>query len=163
MKFLFLALFFSFLSLSIETQGAVGTSTASATVIAPIAIATTTNMNFGRFAAGTGGTVIISTAGVRSKTGGVTLITTGSTVSQAVFNVTGQASATYSILLPTTVNLTSGANTMALGSFVSNPATTGTLSTTGAQVLNVGATLTVAANKPAGAYTGSFTVTVDYN
>jgi hypothetical protein len=51
---------------------------------------------------------------------------------------------------------------MTVGSFVSNPASTGTLSSGGTGTILVGATLTVSASQTAGAYTGTFTVTVNY-
>jgi len=67
--------------------------------------------------------------------------------------------------LPTTVNITSGSNTMTVNTFTSSPATTGTLSSGGTQDLKVGATLNVSAAQAAGTYTNSTAVpvTVNYN
>jgi hypothetical protein len=129
---------------------------------ARVRIANTAGLAFGSFAAGTGGTVVVSPAGVRSKTGGVLLVT--STVHAASFNVrraTGSCTQTYTITLPAngTVTLTSGPNSMAVNNFVSNPSGSGQLVGC-SQVLTVGATLTVAAGKPAGNYSGTFRVTV---
>ena len=128
---------------------------------ARVRIANTAGLAFGSFAAGAGGTVIVSPAGVRTKTGGVLLVT--STVHAASFNVTratGSCTQTYTITLPAngTVTLTSGANSMAVNNFVSNPSGSGRLVAC-SQVLTVGATLTVAAGKPAGNYSGTFNVT----
>jgi hypothetical protein len=51
---------------------------------------------------------------------------------------------------------------MTVATFTSTPATTGTL-TAGAQTLTVGGTLSVGASQATGAYTGTYTVTVQYN
>jgi hypothetical protein len=53
---------------------------------------------------------------------------------------------------------------MTVGTFVSDPLTTGTL-TGGAQTVNVGATLNVEGGQAAGVYTNTtdLTVTVNYN
>jgi hypothetical protein len=66
--------------------------------------------------------------------------------------------------LPSSITLTSGTDNLTVDNFVSTPATTGTL-TSGAATVNVGATLNVPANAPAGTYTNStdLTVTVNYN
>lgn len=133
----------------------------------PIAISSTQALAYGSFAAGSGGTVTISAAGVRSAGGGVILVPSGSG-SAALFSVTGDPSVTYSITLPANgvVSLTSGANTLAVDNFTSNPSTTtastGLLSAGGSQTLAVGATLTVGSNQPSGSYSGSFSVTVNY-
>jgi hypothetical protein len=141
------------------------TATASATIVGPIAIANTTNMNFGNVAVGaSGGTVVMTPAGVRSVTGGVTLPATAGTVSAAAFNVTGVDTYTFAITLPVAaVTITSGANTMTVTNFTSTPSGTGTIS--GTTSLTVGATLNVSANQPSGNYVSGtpFTVTVNYN
>ena len=142
-----------------------GTATGSATIITPIAIANAGNMNFGNVAvSATAGTVVLSPASVRSLTGGVTLPAVTGTVSAAAFTVTGLGSSTYSIQLPTTYTITSGANNMTISSFTSNPSGTGTLSG-GTQTINVGATLSVGASQAAGSYTNAtgFPVIVNYN
>lgn len=133
----------------------------------PIAISATQALAYGSFAAGSGGTVTLSAAGVRSAGGGVILVPSGSW-SAALFSVTGDPSVTYSITLPANgvVSLTSGANTMAVDNFTSNPSattpSTGLLSAGGSQTLSVGATLSVGSNQASGSYSGSFSVTVNY-
>ena len=138
---------------------------ASVSWAALIAISNSTQaLTFGSFVAGTGGTVIMSAAGARSPGGGVILVPSGSG-SAASFNVTGDPNATYAITLPANdvVSLTSGANTMAVNNFTSNPASGGQLSIGGSQTLTVGATLSVGSNQASGSYSGSFSVTVNYN
>jgi spore coat protein U-like protein len=142
----------------------------SAEVAEPIAIAlvTGTSLDFGAFLphATIADTVKISTAGVRSKAGtAVTLVS--SPVGRAQFNVTGAQDASYSISV-TDNDLTSGANTMALTpvwdttSGASTNPTTGTLDGTGKQSIYVGGDLAVGAAQVAGVYSGTVTVTVDY-
>lgn len=143
------------------------TATSSATIVTPISIAKTTDMNFGNVAvnATTAGTVVMTPASVRSATGGVTLPATAGTVAAASFTVTGQGAYTYDITLPSSaLTLSSGANSMTVTAFSSNPATTGAL-IAGTQTLNVGATLNVAAAQASGLYVSAtpFTVTVNYN
>jgi hypothetical protein len=143
-------------------------ASATATILTAISITKLVDMNFGNVSvqAQTGGTIILSTAGVRSATGGVTLPATGGTVTAASFTVTGATMYTYSITLPTTpFTISSGTtNNMTVSAFLSTPSVSGTL-TGGTQNLNVGATLNVAAAQPAGLYTSTagFTVTVNYN
>ncbi|MFT6096263.1 MAG: hypothetical protein ACJAXY_000458 [Nonlabens sp.] len=144
------------------------TASSSATIVAPIGIAQSADMNFGNVATnGAGGTVVIATDGTTTPSGGVTLPAQTGTVTAAAFDVSGEGAYTYTITLPGTFNLSDGAgtpNTMSVGTFVSDPATTGTL-VSGAQTVNVGATLTVAGGQEPGVYTNTtdLTVTVNYN
>jgi hypothetical protein len=141
------------------------TANASATIIGPIAIANTADMNFGNVAVGSsGGTVVLSPAGGRSVTGGVTLPATAGTVGAAAFNVTGVDTYTFAITLPASVVISSGGNNMTVDNFTSTPSGTGTIGATGT-ALTVGATLNVNASQPSGNYTSAtpFTVTVNYN
>ena len=148
-------------------QTSSATATASATIITPISIAKTADMNFGNIAVstGSGGTVVLAPAGTRTTTGGVSLPATAGSPAAAAFTVTGQGNYTYAITLTTSATLSDGAShTMTIGTFTSNPSSTGTLSS-GTQNITVGATLTLSAAQTAGAYTTStpFTVTVNYN
>jgi hypothetical protein len=143
------------------------TASTSATIITPIAITKTVDMNFGNVAVSPtiAGTVVLVPAGTRSKTGGVTLPVTAGTVTAAKFNVTGQTGATYSITLPPAdITLSNGTQTMTVGTFTSTPVATGTL-TGGTEEISVGATLNVAAGQASGLYTNAsdLFVTVNYN
>jgi hypothetical protein len=143
------------------------TATTSATVITPIAIVDAQNLSFGEFAAGTGGTVVLTTAGAASPTGDIVL--TGGTSTAAQFTVTGQADTTFSIgVTDNDLTHTDEVTTMALvtthdldGATGDNPAT-GTL-TLGTQTIYAGGTLTVASAQSAGVYSGIVTATVNYN
>lgn len=143
---------------------AFGTWAGHQTPVTAISISSTQDLAFGKFAAGSGGSVIVSAAGSRSATGGVVLVSSGAGA-PARFSVTGDANLTYAITLPAndTVVLTNGAQTMAVNNFSSSPSGTGQLSPTGSQTLAVGATLGVGANQATSSYSGSFDVFVDYN
>lgn len=123
-------------------------------------------LRFGSFAAGSGGTVTVGTAAdTASTTGGV--VHFGGTVSRARFNLTCPGSsmdsgANYIVTTDSSVTLSSGANTMTLNNFTRSPAS-GSISKGGSATLYVGGRLNANANQPAGNYSGSFNVTVDYN
>jgi len=148
------------MALAATGNTATATGTANATVVAPLQITHTAGaaLSFGPFTAGTGGTVAVSQASVASVTGDVGLLT-GGTVAADSFAVSGAGSRAFNIATSTGNTVTSGAASMALT--LSAPANA-TLSAGGAYTLRVGGTLTVAANQAAGAYTGSYTVTVTY-
>ena len=135
---------------------------ASATIASPISIAETTALSFGSVTAGTtAGTVVVAPAGGATYGGGVTNFGGGAV--PAAFSVTGAINTAFSVTVDTTATLSSGVNSMTVSSFATNLlAGAGTLSATGTSVVNVGATLNVAANQPAGAYTGTYNVTVNY-
>jgi hypothetical protein len=143
------------------------TATAAATIITPISINKTSNMAFGNISINnTIGTVTLpaTTSPNRTFTGGVTLPNVPGTVTAAKFDVTGANSTTYAISLPSTaVQLSSGSDHMNIDTFLTDIGLTGTLSTTGMQSFFVGSTIHVGASQPAGQYTGSFSVTINYN
>ena len=144
---------------------ATATANASATIVTPISIAKNTDMNFGNIATdGSVGTVVLSPASGRTFTGGVTLPAVTGTVTAASFTVSGSGSYTYAITLPSTLTITSGADSMIVDDFTSTPATTGTLSS-GSEIITVGATLNLVASQAEGTYTSAtpFAVTVNYN
>lgn len=123
-------------------------------------------LDFGRFVAAGGGTVTLSPSGLRSRTGAVVLLASPG-VGQAVFNVgrTGNGrKTTIAITLPSNGNivLTSGTNSMAVSNFVSTPTSPMPAPLLGAASLSVGATLNVAPNQTPGTYSGTFSVTVNY-
>ena len=148
---------------------ATATASATATIVTPIDISKTADMNFGNVAvhATQAGEVVLAPGGTRTASNGVTLPATAGTVTAASFTVSGQANYTYAIMLPTgaTVLDDGNSNTMNVDTWTSSPATTGTLSSTGSQTLNVGAKLWVSGGQAAGVYTSTsnFSVTVNYN
>ena len=145
-----------------------GTATGSATVITPISILKTADMNFGNLAVSPtiSGTVTLTPAGTRTTdgAGGVVLPAANGTVAAASFTVSGLANSTYSISLPSSYTISYLTNNMVVNAFTSTPSAIGTL-TSGSQVIKVGATLNVGAGQVAGTYVNAtgFGVTVNYN
>lgn len=147
------------------------TTTSTATVIQPIAIAKSADLVFGDFARGAGGTVTVATDGTRTASGPI-LSTAGATPTAAKFDVTGNADSTYSISISPAAALTDSVSTetmslsvfndLTAGGATSGTVTSGTL-TSGAQSIYLGGELTVGATQAAGTYTGDVTVTVEYN
>jgi len=137
------------------------TGSASATIAAPISISETTGLSFGSITAGaTAGTVAVAPAGGATYTG---VSNFGGGTSAAPLNVAGAANTAYSVTVDTTASLSDGVNSMSLTGIETNLAGgSGTLSATGTAVVNVRATLNVAANQAAGAYTGTYNITVNY-
>ena len=136
------------------------TGSASATIIAPIVLTHTSGatLNFGKFTTGTGGTVVVTSGGAGSITGDVGFVP-GSTNSADSFALTGDNSRTFGITT-TGGSITNGSSSM---TFTTAPsAATGTTSSTGAATFTVGGTLTVGTGLVAGAYTGTYTATVQY-
>ena len=164
---------FAILFVSVAGPGAAyaqstATATASAIMITPITIVKNVDMNFGNVAvsATVAGTAVLTPGGTRTTggAGGVTLPATIGTVAAASFTVSGQASYTYAITLPSSCTITDpGSHTMTINTFTSSPSVTGTLSALGSQTLNVGATLNVAAGQASGAYTNATGVPVTVN
>ena len=130
------------------------------TLLAPISISASGNMDFGTMVTtGTAGTVTVTPAGARSS---VDVDLLGGVPSAASFDVTGEGANTYSITLPSSATLTSGANTMTVDTFTDDAGATPTLAG-GSDTFNVGATLNVGAAQASGTYSGTFSVTVNYN
>lgn len=138
-------------------------------------ITTTQDLAFGTFIPASGGTVVVSTTGARSATGGVVLLTNTqfSAPAAATFSVVNNAprARTFTVTLPASATLTraGGGGTMTVNAFVSNPLSGqgngnkgfGTL-TGGAGTIAVGATLNVSSGQAVGNYSGTFAVTVAF-
>lgn len=140
-------------------------TTATATIIGPLALTKVSDMDFGTIAVtGTAGTVVLGTDNSRLATGPA-LVPPAAGVA-ASFTVAGEASRAFTITLPAngTVTLVNGANSMAVNNFLHSAGGTPALDGTGAAAFTVGATLSVAANQAAGVYTSAnFPVTINYN
>jgi len=145
-------------------QGVTESATATATIITPLTITHDVDLAFGNVAVGAGGgTVVLATNSTRTATGDVSFQSTPAGTA-ARFIVSGLPGQTYIITLPAdgVVTISNGANTMAVNGFNSDVASPATLAA-GNNNLLVGATLVVNGNQPAGAYSGTFDVTVAYN
>lgn len=148
------------------------TSIALACMVAPsswalvnIAIDNVQSLSFGSFVAGNGGSVTVSTNGNRNAGGSVVLIPS-SEGTAAKFTITGDPNATYTIQLPGNdfVRLSGPGIDMFINNFTSTPSgVEGRLGAGGSQDLSVGGTLNVGSDQAPGSYSGTFSVTVNYN
>lgn len=171
----FLIGFFFILSISINGLKAQNAQQASATghilaeVITAFSAVETSQMNFGRFSPGPfGGQLVITPQSTVSVVGSVVA---GSGVPNAAsFYITGDSHTVYSINLPNSpiaLTNTSNARTMLVKDWVSVPSPSPGVSTLdeGFQTVYIGATLEVGTlyDNPVGIYTGSYTITFDFN
>lgn len=141
-----------------------------AIVLDPVQITQTRVLNFGSLTeAGTGGTLNVDNADTPTPGGSVSSI--GGTIQAGGFTLKGSTGRAIDVTAPASVALSDGsANTMAVASFTVNGAG-GTINSTafttslGAATVTgfrLGGTLTVGAGQAAGTYTGSVTVTANY-
>ncbi|MDE2596583.1 MAG: DUF4402 domain-containing protein [Sphingomonadales bacterium] len=135
-------------------------ATASAEILSTLTVTKTKDLDFGQIAANGAGTLAITGAG--ASTCSASLVCTG-TRQVADFTVTGTAgSAVLATVTTPSITLSDGAShTMTVNAFnIYYPA--GTTLAGGSTTFNVGGTLSVGAAQVAGAYTGSFAVSVEY-
>ena len=167
MKTLTIILSFVFISLGgtcFCQTSATASFTASATIIQPIGVTTTSNMNFAGIDAKSGGTITLTPENTRITSGNVVLAN-GAMVSAAAFEVTGEPGFAFSISLPQEdYVLSNGNENMIIKEFTSSFTGGGNL-TGGSKVVRVGATLNVNPNQTPGVYnsTRPMNITVDYN
>lgn len=154
-KILLLSLFFLPLSGTIMAQ-------------VPVSILQNTDMNFGTIAvSSSAGSVVLSTSGSRTASGGVFLPSFTGTVTAAQFTVSGGPNYTYAITLPADFTLYEsgvGPASMIVNAFTSIPSTTGSLKA-GTETIFVGATLNAEASQAAASYSNAagLEVIVNYN
>ena len=145
-------------------------STMTAQVLAPskksvpIVINKTSNWEFGfLFTGSTPGTATISTGNVLTSAGGITpMASSAATPSAAAFTITGDNSAVYSIVFPSSMTLTrrGGTEKLTLDAFTKTGS--GVL-VNGSEKIVIGATLHIGALQPSGSYVGTNYITVVYN
>ena len=132
----------------------------SALLATPTAINKTQDLQFGKFAAGSGiaGTVRIDTSGRRFPSGGVILL--ASSFSPAGFTITGNAGDSYTLTLPVTFTISSDADQINVSSVTSSIPSAGVLPVSGTLPFTVGGTLTVISTQQNSTYSGSMDVSV---
>jgi hypothetical protein len=138
-------------------------ATGSASIIQPISITKSTDLLFGTVAkpsSGSGTVAINATSGARSVGGGVTAV--GAGTGRATFAVAGDANRAFSATVPASFTLGNGvpADNITVTLTGDTPLT---LDGSGAAVIGVGGSFTLASGQTVGAYTGNFTVSVAYN
>lgn len=155
-------------------QSVSGQGDAFAVIIARLSFIKTQDLDFGQMtASNSAGTVTIAPSGARSKTGGVTLF--GDSGAPARFSGYGfpNQSVLISITVPTGIlTRTGGSETMQFDTFVVGSTPQVQLTTTprsfrissanGMFAFPVGATLRVKRNQAPGIYTGTFSITLQY-
>ena len=144
-----------------------GVTRVRATSIVPLSIVESVAMDFGTIAGGPiAGTVILGTASGRTTTGDVQLLAAGPGTA-ATFQITGEPSESYSISFADGILENAGGQNMSVTSFTDNSG--GSIPGSGTESFQVGATLSVGSNQPAGTYSSStgggnpYTVTINYN
>ena len=146
------------------TEAATGAGTGSATLLAPLSVVKTEDLDFGSLiSSATAGTATVNAStDARTTAGGV--IPAGGAPMAAHFTAAGRVGALALIALPASITVTrgGGSETMTITSLSSNGATLRVLPLTGIIDVAVGGTLNVAANQVAGAYSGTFTVNILY-
>ena len=143
-------------------------TTGSATIIQPITLTKNTDLAFGTIVKPTDTTTTVTinaTTGARTFAGGGAVGAGSAASGRATYTVGGEGGQTFSISVPATFNMISGANTLVVTPVAT--ATTGTLSGTigaaGSATFGVGGSVPIAVATVSAAYTGTFNVTVAYN
>ena len=133
------------------------TGGASARIAIPVTVSESTALDHGTVtASGSTGTVTISVAGVRGVTGGVAAL--GGSPTQGIFAVTGEGNNAFTTTRDATSSLTGPGTAMV--ATLSDDAPSNLSS--GSATINVASSLAVGANQTAGAYSGTFSITVNY-
>ncbi len=131
----------------------------------PISVTwTSQNLSFGAFYQGAlGGSVIINSAGGRSSTGDVILLSMGYLFSTALFNVVANPGTVISLLKPTSTLTDGSGHSLTLQIDETNPASpfVTTVPATDVTPVNIGGILIIGSPvvNPPGNYTGTFDMT----
>ncbi|MCL2369384.1 MAG: DUF4402 domain-containing protein [Alphaproteobacteria bacterium] len=148
------------LAMSVNVANAITvTGDASVNITATLAASQTTPMNFGDVTpTASADTVVLSPAG--TATSG-TLGLAGSTTA-GEFAISGSPDTVLTVSFGAG-SVTDGSNTMNLSDFTTSPTGASIVTdSSGDLTLMVGATLNVGASQVAGAYTGTYTITISY-
>jgi hypothetical protein len=136
------------------------TGTGSVTIYTPLAVSQTQGLDFGVITSGaSAGTVAIAQSnGARSVGGGVGSVAANvGKVGQ--FSITGQASASINVVVASAITGFSGGIT---GTTDTTGGVPTALGSGGSVAFNVGGALNIPASTPAGSYSGTYAVTVNY-
>jgi hypothetical protein len=121
-----------------------------------ISVAAVQSLEFGSIGNGAN-TVTVDLAGARTATDATQLA--GGAPQAANFTVTGSGALPFTVSLPASTTITNGTDTLTVNNFTDNaPANL----TAGTANFDVGGDLVIVGGESVGAYTGTFTVTVNY-
>ena len=127
-----------------------------------ITLANIQGLNFGVILPfGRTGSLTVSSSGTHSASNAH--MSDATNVSASSWAVTGVPNAPYQVTLPSSATITNGTENMTVNGFSRSGGSQLFLDAGGNASFNVGATLNIGANQPAGVYSGSFAVTVNYN
>jgi len=146
------------------SPGATRPSSAAAAILSPLSVIKRADLDFGTIVVNGAGTVVLDPlSGSLTTTGAVTK--SGIAAHPALFTSTGSKNAVVHIKLPQnpiTVTRVGGTETMTVGNWTLDGPTNRRIPLNTTFDFAVGATLTVGASQAEGAYTGTFTITVQY-
>lgn len=155
-------------SIAHAQNSSTASASGSATIIQPISATSTSNLAFGTIVKpndATTATVTVDTSGNRSITGTAAAL---GTATAANFAIVGEGGSAYNLTLPTTIPLVSGTNTLVVAA-TSSSAGSGILGGVGASIgttatntFGIGGSFAISNGTASGAYTGTFTVTANY-
>jgi len=142
--------------------------TAIATVYRPISVSLSSNLAFGKIVrptSGSGTVTIDATSGARTMSAGAGL--NSPTPSRAAYSVTGEGGQLFSVAVPSTFVMSGSGG----GSLTVTTSTTATasqalssaLGSAGSYSFGVGGSLPITSTTTTGSYSGTFSVTVQYN
>lgn len=150
-------------------QSASADGTGSITIVRPLTITKSSDLQFGAVARPTNGNgyVTVSTDGQRTVDSPVLGLNAGPTPSAARFTVAGEGGQTVSISVPGNFQIQNGGETLNVETTNDLGGSTRTLSnaigSAGSTEFRVGGRVMVSNGVEPGTYTGTFTVTANYN
>jgi hypothetical protein len=158
-------------SAAVSSQGMAQTAastsaTGSISIVTPLTLTKTSDLSFGQILRPTAtGTVTISTAGARTLGGGATAGSATATGGRAAFVISGEGGLAMNLSIGTLAMVGGGATIPVTLSPAAGSSSISLSSTTGAQVmtLGIGGVISLASGQAAANYTGTFTVSVNYN
>ena len=134
----------------------------SADVAAPIEITSVAALEFGSIQANaSAGSLDVNTSGATTAINVTQLA--GNTPAPGEFQVTGDGGAAFSISLPSSALMSSAGNTMTINNFQHDAGVTPSLSGGGTRTVKIGARLNVGADQAGGSYSGTYSISVNYN
>jgi len=139
-----------------------------AIILDPVQITATEVLNFGSLTATTAGTVVMDNADTLTPSAGITSV--GGTITSGGFTLKGSTGRAIDVTAPASVNIASGGDTMSVSEFtvdgggvdINATAFTRSLAAATETGFKLGGTLNVGAAQAAGTYTGSVTLTANY-
>lgn len=148
-----------------SVKAAGDSATAKTDILRPVALSVANEISFGTFVASnsTTGHVTIEPENMRSE---CTVALCSGTFSPSSFDITGEPGQVVIIthagtsLNPVTFSMTNGTNMITFGLILHTPILT--MSATGVGSFNVGARVRIPANTPAGHYSGSYDLDIEY-